>query len=93
MRRLEIDPCVPRWWHDFEITYRRGRAVYRIKVENPLAVSRGVVSVEVDGTDQKDKAIALVDDEQTHNVRIVMGEPQIPAENADQKEEQKSFLS
>jgi cyclic beta-1,2-glucan synthetase len=91
--RLEINPCVPRWWHDFEITYRRGRAVYRIKIENPLAVSRGVVSVEVDGADQKDKAITLVDDEKTHNVRIVMGEPQIPAENADQKEEQKSFLS
>jgi cyclic beta-1,2-glucan synthetase len=91
--RLEIDPCVPRWWHDFEITYRRGRAVYRIKVENPLGVNRGVVSVEVDGTDQKDKAITLIDDEKTHNVRVVMGEPQISADNADQKEEQKSFLS
>ena len=50
--RLEIDPCVPRWWRDFEITYRRGRAIYRIKVENPLGVSRGVVSVEVDGVTQ-----------------------------------------
>ena len=91
--RLEINPCVPRWWHDFEITYRRGRAVYRIKVENPLSVSRGVVSVEVDEVEQKDKAIKLIDDEKTHNVRIVMGEPQISADNADQKEEQKSFLS
>jgi cyclic beta-1,2-glucan synthetase len=91
--RLEINPCVPRWWHDFEITYRRGRAVYRIKIENPLGVSRGVVSVEVDEVDQKDKAITLVDDEKTHNVRIVMGEPQISADDADQQEAQKSFLS
>jgi cyclic beta-1,2-glucan synthetase len=73
--RLQIDPCVPRWWRDFEITYRRGRAVYRIKVENPLGVSRGVVRVEVDGTTQANGAIELVDDEKTHNVRIVMGEP------------------
>jgi cyclic beta-1,2-glucan synthetase len=73
--RLEINPCVPRWWRDFEITYRRGRAVYRIKVENPLGVSRGVVTVEVDGVEQKAEAITLVDDEKTHNVRIVMGEP------------------
>ena len=36
--RLRIDPCVPRWWRDFEITYRRGRTTYRIKVENPLGV-------------------------------------------------------
>jgi cyclic beta-1,2-glucan synthetase len=90
---LEINPCVPRWWRDFEITYRRGRAVYRIKVENPLGVSRGVVNVEVDGVAQTGQAITLIDDEKTHNVRIVMGEPQISADNADQKEEQKSFLS
>jgi cyclic beta-1,2-glucan synthetase len=72
--RLQIDPCVPRWWREFEITYRRGRAVYRIKVENPLGVSRGVVSVEVDGN-AADGFIELVDEEKVHNVRIVMGEP------------------
>ena len=63
---------MPRWWREFEIIYRRGRAVYRIKIENPLGVSRGVVSVEVDGVVQP--AITVVDDEKTHNVRIVMGE-------------------
>ena len=73
--RLEIDPCVPRWWRDFEITYRRGRAVYRIKVENPLSVSRGVVSVEVDGVAQTTLAFNVTDDEKTHNIRVVMGEP------------------
>jgi cellobiose phosphorylase len=66
---------VPRWWREFEITYRRGRAVYKTKVENPLGVSRGVVNVEVDGVTQAGEAITLVDDEKTHNVRIVMGEP------------------
>jgi hypothetical protein len=37
-----------------------------------LGVSRGVVNVEVDGVAQE--AITLVDDEKTHNVRVVMGE-------------------
>jgi hypothetical protein len=32
-----------------------------------------VVSLEVDGVGQE--AITLIDDEKTHNVRIVMGEP------------------
>ncbi len=73
--RLEINPCVPRWWREFEITYRRGRAVYRIKVENPLGVNRGVVNVEVDGAAQSEQTIMLSDDEKTHQVRIVMGEP------------------
>jgi cyclic beta-1,2-glucan synthetase len=73
--RLEIDPCVPRWWRDFEITYRRGRAVYRIKVENPAGISRGVINVEVDGVVQTELAFTVTDYEKTHNVRIVMGEP------------------
>jgi cyclic beta-1,2-glucan synthetase len=72
--RLEINPCVPRWWREFEIIYRRDRSVYRIKIENPLGVSRGVVTVELDGVSQTDEAITLIDDEKTHNVRIVMGE-------------------
>ena len=84
--RLEINPSIPRWWRDFEITYRRGRAIYRIKVENPLGVSHGVVSVEVDGVEQPDEAITLSDDEKTHNVRVVMGEARVAADNTDRKE-------
>ncbi len=73
--QLALDPCVPRWWREFEVTYRRGRAVYRIKVENPLGVSHGVVSVEVDGVTQPNGSVALTDQEKVYNVRIVMGEP------------------
>jgi len=72
--RLQIDPCVPRWWRDFEITYRRGRTTYRIKVENPLAVSRGVATVELDGALQPEDEVPLTDDGQTHAVRVVLGE-------------------
>jgi cyclic beta-1,2-glucan synthetase len=71
---LTMDPCVPRWWRDFEITYRRGSTTYRIKVENPLGVSHGVALVELDGATQKEGAIQLSDDEQNHAVRIVLGE-------------------
>ena len=71
--RLQIDPCVPRWWRDFEITYRRNSATYRIKVENPLGLSRGVATVELDGAIQDDDEIPLTD-EGNHEVRVVMGE-------------------
>ena len=42
-----------------EIVYRRKRSVYRIKIENPLGVSRGVVNIEVDGVMQTEEAITL----------------------------------
>ena len=73
-QQLKMDPCVPRWWRDFEIIYRRGHTTYRIKVENPLAVSRGVASVELDGTTQADDVLHLADDGQSHSVRVVLGE-------------------
>jgi cyclic beta-1,2-glucan synthetase len=72
--RLRIDPCIPRGWREFEITYRRGGSTYRIKVENPHSLCRGVESVFLDGLQQASDEIALVDDGQTHEVRILMGE-------------------
>ena len=48
-RRLRIDPCVPSSWDGFTIEYRHERAIYRISVENPSKVERGVASVVVDG--------------------------------------------
>jgi cyclic beta-1,2-glucan synthetase len=78
--RLQIDPCVPRWWRQFEITYRRGRTTYRIKVENPAGVSCGVVSVELDGQQSENEHIALNDDGQTHEVRVIMGEKTVSAD-------------
>jgi cyclic beta-1,2-glucan synthetase len=78
--RLRIDPCVPRWWRDFEITHRRGRTTFRIKVENPLGVSRGVATVELDGTLQPNDEVQLADDGQTHTVRVVLGEKAAPSE-------------
>jgi cyclic beta-1,2-glucan synthetase len=78
--RLTMEPCVPRWWREFEITYRRGRATYRIKVENPLAIHRGVATLELDGILQPVAEISLADDGQSHTVRVVMGEK--PAEEA-----------
>ncbi|HEX7312640.1 MAG TPA: glucoamylase family protein [Pyrinomonadaceae bacterium] len=72
--RLKIDPCVPRWWREFEIQYRRGATRYHIKVENPHGVCRGIESVEVDGVVQGTDDIPLADDGARHAVRVVLGE-------------------
>ena len=72
--RLRIDPCIPSWWREFEIVYHRGTAIYRIQVENPTGVSRGVASVELDNQLQNENEIPLMDDGRTHTVRVVLGE-------------------
>jgi cyclic beta-1,2-glucan synthetase len=72
--RLMVDPCIPRAWPGFTIAFRLNETRYTIVVENPLGVSRGVSSVEVDGERVPPEAgVALADDRTTHRVRIVLG--------------------
>ena len=72
--RLRIDPCIPRGWREFEIIYRHGATTYRITVENPQSLCRGVAGVTIDGIKQQDDLILLSDDGQTHEARVLIGE-------------------
>ncbi len=87
--RLQIDPCIPRFWHEFEIIYRKGKTTFRIKVENPHSLNRGVAHRFLDGIEQSDDEILLVDDGKTHEVRVVMGE-RIEDEKTDSEESEPS---
>jgi len=70
---LQVDPCVPRGWPGFEVTYRHGTASYRIRVENPAGVERGVRSVTVDGQLVSGGTVPLLNDGCEHDVRVELG--------------------
>ncbi len=71
---LRIDPCIPKAWKGFEIVYRHVDTAYRITVENPRGVCRGVSQVSLDGTILGGEALVpLVDDGGEHQVRVVLG--------------------
>jgi cyclic beta-1,2-glucan synthetase len=72
---LHLDPCIPRAWRRFEITFRYHAARYEIVVENPRGVARGVSSLEVDGSalPAGQTGVPLVKDEGTRRVRVVLG--------------------
>ncbi len=44
-----VDPCVPSGWRHFDITRQWRGATFRIRVENPDGVQKGVVSATLDG--------------------------------------------
>ncbi len=69
--RLVVDPCIPKAWEEFEITYTHHSSRYRITVLNPDKVSRGVKSLSVDGT--RAEAIALADDGLEHTCIVTLG--------------------
>jgi cyclic beta-1,2-glucan glucanotransferase len=71
---LRIDPCIPHSWPRYEMSVRLARAEYRITVENPNGVNRGVARLEVDGVEQPDRgAVPMFEDGNVHQVRVVLG--------------------
>jgi cyclic beta-1,2-glucan synthetase len=70
---LRLDPCIPRSWREFEIIYRKDETTYKIKVENPSGVSRGVVETRLNDNVLADNQIPLAADGQTHQVLIRLG--------------------
>ncbi|MBI5576444.1 MAG: cyclic beta 1-2 glucan synthetase [Deltaproteobacteria bacterium] len=74
--RLEVDklrvaPCLPTDWKGFKVYYRYRETVYDIAVlQQPADV--GGTTVTVDGIDQPDKSIPLVDDRRNHSVEVVI---------------------
>jgi cyclic beta-1,2-glucan synthetase len=70
-----IEPCIPRAWKGFEMSFKYHSARYDIAVEHPRGVCRGVTRLELDGEalTTGTPRIGLDDDGVTHRIRIVLG--------------------
>ncbi len=71
--QLTIHPVLPSSWEAISVSYRRGKAVYEISVENPDNVTRGVAWIEEDGRRLHGNAILLEDAPVKHRILVRMG--------------------
>ncbi len=69
--KLHFTPCLPADWDGFRMHYRYRETVYHIAIVQASAAN-GEMRVTVDGIEQNDKTIPLVDDHREHwaEVRI-----------------------
>lgn len=68
---LEIDPCIPAQWEGFQATRQWRGATYRITVENPAKVMKGVKKILLD---QKEVEQVTAQEKGTvHEVTVIMG--------------------
>jgi len=69
--KMHFAPCLPADWKTFKVHYRYRETVYHIAV---LHVHDGAfgIRVTVDGVEQHNKAINLVDDGQEHAVEVMI---------------------
>jgi cellobiose phosphorylase len=70
---LQIEPCIPTRWPEYELMYRFGSAAYHVRVDNSAGTGRGVRSVTADGQPAAGGAVPLRDDGRAHEVRVVLG--------------------
>ena len=69
---LVVDPCIPKRWPGFEVELRFGISLYRIRVENPRGVNRGVARITVDGQELERATVPLTDDGRAHAVVVTL---------------------
>jgi cellobiose phosphorylase len=70
---LQIDPCIPAEWDGFSAAREFRGTRYQIEVQNPGHVQCGVRQVRVDGQAIAGNILPLFNDEQTHQVEVIMG--------------------
>jgi len=72
---LHLKPCLPADWSAFKMRYRYRETVYHIDVVQRTDGSDGKAGVTVDGVDQSDKMIRLIDDRLEHSATVTVISP------------------
>ena len=67
---LRMEPCIPKDWQEYSIKYRFGRSIYNIKVKNPNGKNTGISKFSVNGKEQEEKQIKLVDDGNVYDIEV-----------------------
>ena len=70
---LEINPCIPKDWDGFSAKREFRGAIYQIEVKNPEHVSKGVLSVKVDGEPIEGRVVPVFEAGTKHSVEVLLG--------------------
>lgn len=73
---LIVDPCIPRKWDGFKVQRRFRNKELHIEVTNPKQVSRGVVSIMVDGREIEPGVISNSILKDGSVIQVTMGVPE-----------------
>jgi cyclic beta-1,2-glucan synthetase len=74
-KTLTIDPCIPRAWSGFELTFKHGSSRYRIEIKNRRGSAKGLINATLDGQEMQGEVceIKLVDDGRYHYGKVTLG--------------------
>lgn len=70
---LIIDPCIPSDWDSFEVKRKWRGAIYKITVNNPNHVQKGVKEVILNGKTLISNIIPIQEKDSVNEVKVLMG--------------------
>ena len=70
---LRINPCIPKDWPHYQVTYHEGETTFQIRVDNPEGVNNGVKQLTLDGQVLSGSDIPLLNDGREHQVQVLLG--------------------
>ncbi len=73
---LRIDPCLPPGWDGFTVQRSFRGTSYSIEVKNPRGMTKGVLSIRLDGRLLEENLIPPMKDSALHSVEVIMGLPE-----------------
>ena len=68
-----MDPCIPAEWPGFAVMRKWRGAIYRIRVENPEGVEKGVREVLLNGVPCRDGVVPPCPEGSVNDVLVRMG--------------------
>jgi cellobiose phosphorylase len=68
-----VDPSIPADWLGFKVIRKFRNAIYRINVQNPDHVNKGIKTITIDGKPHSGSLLPVYADGQEHVVEILMG--------------------
>jgi cellobiose phosphorylase len=78
--KLRFAPCLPESWTTFKIHYRYRETHYHITFHSRDGGS-AVERVSVDGNEQRERCVPLIDDRNDHNVDVELAPASAPDAN------------
>lgn len=69
---LKINPCVPKDWKEYSIRYKFGNSIYNIKVKNPDGKNVGIEKMYLNGKEQENMQVKLIDDGNINEIEVIM---------------------
>lgn len=70
--QLRFSPCLPDGWDQMVVRYRFHETIYRCRIR-ATGSACGIRSIRLDGIDQVDRTVRLVNDHRQHEVEVEIG--------------------